>query len=147
MSIANQLKTMNLDPALFNQRRCEFRMPQGAHLSNLRLGNVGATAVGSAADGTTAGSMKSIKCPFHSGAHSILQKTSSLNGNVEIAELNNVGDYLSYSNVNRTNANSHDVARHLNKSRFGFTSGDNRTRNRTMGTMILADNSSTSYHC
>jgi hypothetical protein len=124
MSIANQLKTINLDPVLFNQRRCEFRIPQGVYLSNLRLGNIGATVVGSAADSTNAGSMKSIKYPFHSGAYSILQKMTLLNGNVEIASLNNVGDYLSFSNMNRTNANSHNVARYLNKSRFGFTLGD-----------------------
>ena len=117
MSIANQLKTHVFDPTIFNQRRCEFRIPKGVYLSNLRLGNIGCTV-------DNARSQARVKYPWHLGSYSLIQKISLLNGNIEIAELNYAGDYLAFANQNRTNANAYNVARSLNRSNWGFTVGD-----------------------
>ena len=117
MSIANQLKTHVFDPTIFDQRRCEFRIPKGVYLSNLRLGNIGCTV------DNGKGSAR-VKYPWHVGAYSIIQRLSLLSGNVEIAELNYAGDYLAFANQNRTNANAYNVARSLNRSNWGFTTAD-----------------------
>ena len=114
MSISDQLKTHILDPTIFNQRRCEFRIPQGVYLSNLRLGNIGCTVTG-------ADDAAPPQYPVHLGAYSLIQRISLLNGNIEIAELNNVGDYLAFANQNRTNANTYNIGRSLNRSDWGFT--------------------------
>ena len=117
MSIANQLKTHVFDPTIFNQRRCEFRIPKGVYLSNLRLGNIGCTVDNSSTQAP-------VRYPWHLGSYSLMQRISLMNGSIEIAELNYVGEYLAFANQNRTNANAYNVARSLNRSNWGFTVDD-----------------------
>ena len=135
MSLANSIKTHQLDPLYFNQQRCEFRLdPNKAYLSNLRLADLGSTV-----DGST-----DARYPFNVGAYALLQKITLLNDNVEIASLNNVSDYLGFANLQRTNANAYNVSRRLNLSHLGFDIDDNEpdvniTLNANTKRYVIAD--------
>ena len=49
MSLLNSIKTLQLDPVIFNQQRCEFRLDPKLYLSNWRLADIRSV---SASDGT-----------------------------------------------------------------------------------------------
>ena len=126
MALLNSIKTHQLDPLYFDQNRCEFRLDPKAYLSNWRLANLGAkvTQVGDASGSSTKAVLDSgnngVKYPAHLGAYALIDRIRLFNDNVELASLRDVGDYLAFMNLGRTNANSVNMATYLNKSNFGF---------------------------
>ncbi|MDF1853369.1 MAG: hypothetical protein P1U85_21205 [Verrucomicrobiales bacterium] len=119
MALANKIKTHQYDPLYFNQQRCEFRLdPNKVYLSNMRLADIGCTVV------YPAGATANAEYPYNVGGYVLIQRISLLNDNVEIAELNNVADWMGFSNLQRSNANAYNITRSLNKSKLGFDLDD-----------------------
>lgn len=119
MSLANDIITHQLDPVLFDQNRCEFRIPPKVYLSNWRLGDLGCVISGGGTlDDTT--KANNTRYATHLGSYALIDRIRLLNNNVEIAELRNVKQYLAFNNLQRTNANAFNVNRTLNKSSFAF---------------------------
>lgn len=120
MSLANDIITHQLDPVLFDQNRCEFRIPPKVYLSNWRLGDLGCFITGGGSPGTEAKKESNTRYATHLGSYALIDRIRLLNNNVEIAELRNVKQYLAFNNLQRTNANAFNVNRTLNKSSFAF---------------------------
>lgn len=118
MSLSNNIITHQLDPVLFNQQRCEFRIPPKVWLSNWRLADLGINQTG----GTyaTTNNERNVRYASHLGAYAVIDRIRLLNGAVELAELRNVNQYLAFQNLQRTNANAFNVNRTLNKSSFAL---------------------------
>lgn len=118
MSLSNNIITHQLDPVLFNQQRCEFRLDPKVWLSNWRLADLGINQTG----GTyaTTNKERNVRYASHLGAYALIDRIRLLNGAVEIAELRNVNQYLAFQNLQRTNANAFNVNRTLNKSSFAL---------------------------
>ena len=117
MSLSNDIITHQLDPVLFDQYRCEFRIDPKVWLSNWRLADLGCVLTTS---GTIDGTAQSVRYASHLGAYALIDRIRLLNGTVEIAELRNVKQYIAFKNLQRTNANAFNVNRVLNKSSFAF---------------------------
>lgn len=111
MSLSNDIITHQLDPVIFNQRRCEFRIDPKVYLSNWRLGDLGVVPNGG---GTN------LRYASHLGSYALIDRIRLLNGSVELAELRNVNQYLAFENLQRTNSNAFNVNRTLNKSSFAL---------------------------
>jgi hypothetical protein len=118
MSLSNDIITHQLDPVLFDQHRCEFRIDPKVWLSNWRLADLG--CVLTAGSPTIDGTAQSVRYASHLGAYALIDRIRLLNGTVEIAELRNVKQYIAFNNLQRTNANAFNVNRILNKSSFAF---------------------------
>lgn len=119
MSLSNNIITHQLDPVLFNQQRCEFRLDPKVWLSNWRLADLGINQTGGTYDATT-NKERNVRYASHLGAYALIDRIRLLNGAVEIAELRNVNQYLAFQNLQRTNANAFNVNRTLNKSSFAL---------------------------
>jgi len=116
MALLNSVKTLQLDPVIFNQQRCEFRLPADkVYLSNWRLSDIGATGTDDALE---------KKYVNSSGAYSLIKSIVLFNDNVVIANLYNANDYLAFANIGRTNSNSVNMARFLNRNRVGYDFND-----------------------
>ena len=112
MALLNSIKTLQLDPVIFNSQRCEFRLPADkVYLSNWRLSDIGATGTNDAVDKNYVNS---------SGAYSLIKSIVLYNDNVVIANLYNANDYLAFANIGRTNSNSVNMARFLNRNKCGY---------------------------
>lgn len=118
MSLSNEIITHQLDPVLFDQRRCEFRLDPKVYLSNWRLADLGIKVSGGNQDHTT--KHRNTRFATNLGAYAIIDRIRLLNGSVEIAELRNVNQFLAFNNLQRTNANAFNVNRTLNKSSFAL---------------------------
>eukprot|EP00729_Bicosta_minor_P026847 gene26847-2895_t len=118
MSLSNEIITHQLDPVLFDQRRCEFRLDPKVYLSNWRLADLGIKVAGGNQDHAT--KHKNTRFATNLGAYAIIDRIRLLNGSVEIAELRNVNQFLAFNNLQRTNANAFNVNRTLNKSSFAL---------------------------
>ena len=103
MSLSNEIITHQLDPVLFDQRRCEFRLDPKVYLSNWRLADLGIKVSGGNQDHST--KHKNTRFATNLGAYAIIDRIRLLNGSVEIAELRNVNQFLAFNNLQRTNAN------------------------------------------
>lgn len=113
MALLNSIKTLQLDPVIFNSQRCEFRLPPDkVYLSNWRLADIGAT-------GTNDANGKNYV--HSSGAYSLIKSIVLYNDNVVIANLYNANDYLAFANIGRTNSNSVNMARFLNRNKVGYS--------------------------
>ena len=118
MSLSNEIITHQLDPVLFDQRRCEFRLDPKVYLSNWRLADLGIKVTGGNQDHST--KHRNTRFATNLGAYAIIDRIRLLNGSVEIAELRNVNQFLAFNNLQRTNANAFNVNRTLNKSSFAL---------------------------
>lgn len=118
MSLSNEIITHQLDPVLFDQRRCEFRLDPKVYLSNWRLADLGIKVAGGNSDVTE--KHRNNRYATNLGAYAIIDRIRLLNGSVELAELRNVNQYLAFNNLQRTNANAFNVNRTLNKSSFAL---------------------------
>lgn len=118
MSLSNEIITHQLDPVLFDQRRCEFRLDPKVYLSNWRLADLGIKVAGGNQDHST--KHRNTRFATNLGAYAIIDRIRLLNGSVEIAELRNVNQFLAFNNLQRTNANAFNVNRTLNKSSFAL---------------------------
>ena len=121
MSLSNNIITHQLDPVLFNQQRCEFRIPPKVWLSNWRLADLGINQTdGTYNDVSSGDKQRNVRYASHLGAYAVIDRIRLLNGAVELAELRNVNQYLAFQNLQRTNANAFNVNRTLNKSSFAL---------------------------
>lgn len=121
MSLSNNIITHQLDPVLFNQQRCEFRIPPKVWLSNWRLADLGINQTGGTYNNASSGDKEqNVRYASHLGAYAVIDRIRLLNGAVELAELRNVNQYLAFQNLQRTNANAFNVNRTLNKSSFAL---------------------------
>lgn len=116
MSLSNDIITHQIEPVIFDQRRCEFRIDPKVWLSNWRLSDLG--IIQNSAPGSN--DEKQVRYASHLGAYALIDRIRLLNGNVELAEMRNVNQYLAFENLQRTNANSYSVNRVLNKSSFAL---------------------------
>lgn len=83
-----------LDTNIFNQKRCEFRIPQGVNaLSNLKLLGLGAVR--------TAG----VNSPYNrgAGAVSVINRVALLDGSNVLSECRECNKQLAFRNVNNAN--------------------------------------------
>lgn len=119
MSLSNDIITHQLDPVLFNQQRCEWRIPPKVWLSNWRLADLGISQTGGTFDVAT-NQERNVRYASHLGAYALIDRIRLLNGSTELAELRNVNQYLAFQNLQRTNANAFNVNRTLNKSSFAL---------------------------
>ena len=116
MSLLNSIKTLQLDPVIFNQQRCEFRLDPKVYLSNWRLADIrSVSSQGSAAD-----DINGKRYVVGAGAYSLIKSIVLYNDTTVIAHLYNASDYLSFANQGRTNANSVNMARFLNRNNVGY---------------------------
>ena len=112
MALLNSVKTLQLDPVTFNQQRCEFRLPADkVYLSNWRLADIGANGTADA---------NGRRYVHSSGAYSLIKSIVLYNDNVVIANLYNANDYLAFANIGRTNSNSVNMSRFLNRNQAGY---------------------------
>ena len=124
MSISNNILTHQIDPVIFDQNRCEWRIDPKIWLSNWRLADLGVNMTNT----TSAGTNRELNTRFVSnlGAYSLIQRVVLYNDTVQLAELRNVGRWLSFKNLQRTNANAYNVAKTLARSSFAVDV-DNKT--------------------
>ena len=116
MSLLNSIKTLQLDPVIFNQQRCEFRLDPKLYLSNWRLADIRSV---SSSDGT-ADNIKGNPYVVGAGAYALIQSIVLYNDSTVIANLYNASDYLSFANQGRTNGNSANMARILTRNNVGY---------------------------
>ena len=117
MALLNSIKTLQFDPVIFNQQRCEFRLPDDkVYLSNWRLSDIGATG-NADSDGK--------EYVNSSGAYSLIKSIILYNDNTVIANLYNANDYLAFANIGRTNSNSVNMSRYLNRNKVGYGFDEN----------------------
>lgn len=120
MSLSNDIIAHQIDPVLFDQNRCEFRIDPKVWLSNWRLADLGCTVTNGTKDGTGGDAAFNTRYAAHLGSYALISRIRLLNGTVEIAELRNVKQFLAFNNLQRTNANAFNVSRTLNKSSFSL---------------------------
>lgn len=132
MSLLDSIKTLQLDPVIFNQQRCEFRLDPKVYLSNWRLADIRAV---SSNDGT-ADNINGKGYVVGAGAYALIKSIVLYNDTTVIANLYNASDYLSFANQGRTNSNSVNMARYLNRNDVGydFNSNDKIQRATPMST-------------
>lgn len=118
MALANDIITHQLDPVFFDQNKCEFQLDQKVYLSNLRLADLGCNITGGKVD--AGNTERNTRYASHLGAYALIDRIVLLNNSVEIAELRNAGQYLAFSNLQRTNSKAFNVNRTLNKSSFAW---------------------------
>lgn len=121
MSLLDSIKTLQLDPVIFNQQRCEFRLDPKVYLSNWRLADIRAV---SSAD-NTGDDINNKGYVVGAGAYALIKSIVLYNDTTGIANLYNASDYLSFANQGRTNSNSVNMARYLNEVIKGNTSPPN----------------------
>ena len=123
MSISNNILTHQIDPVIFDQNRCEWRIDPKIWLSNWRLADLGVNMTNT----TSAGTNRELNTRFVSnlGAYSLIQRVVLYNDTVQLAELRNVGRWLSFKNLQRTNANAYNVAKTLARSSFAVDVNNN----------------------
>ena len=92
------IKEYLLDTNIFNQRRCEFKLPRDVNaLSNLKLLNIGAVRGGAGADS-----------PYNRGCGvmGLINRIALLDGAQELSECRDVNKQLTFRNLNTTNNNN-----------------------------------------
>ena len=114
MSLANNVITHQIDPVYFDQNRCEFKISPKVWLSNWRLSDLAV----SIANGKNDGTVDDTRYVSSLGAYSLISRIVLYNNSTQIAELREAGRMLGFMNLQRTNANSFNVARTLNRSSF-----------------------------
>ena len=114
MSLADNVITHQVDPVFFDQRRCEFKIDPKIWLSNWRLADIAVKI----ANGKDDGDVENTRFVSNLGAYSLISRIVLYNNSVQIAELREAGRILGFMNLQRTNANSYNVARTLNRSSF-----------------------------
>lgn len=120
-SLANSIKTHELDPVFINDNRVEFRLPNDrAYLSNLRIAGLSITGVNNNSQ-----VQSNLSYPASIGAWSSCRNIYLYNDNVVLSQLLEAPQYLAMNNISRSNANSYNLAQNLVKSNFGFNFGSN----------------------
>ena len=121
-SLQNSLKTHQLEPSFNTNNRCEFRIPPKTWYTNLRLTGLGLNMSADAGGNTVLGYY-----PYNAGAYQVIRNIYLYNNNTVIAQLMEAGRYLAFSNIQRSNGNSANMARSLTKNNWGFTNELNNT--------------------
>lgn len=112
MSLTDVIKTHELDPLYFSQKRCEFSLPADKlYNSNIRVGNLGLEGL----TGTTF--LNSV------GLKSIIRSIRLMDGNTELDVIRNYGDWSVVKEFNNTNSKNVDSANKKHYTDIGYTLG------------------------
>lgn len=119
MALSNSVKTMIIDPTVFNNSRCEFRLAPG-YLSNLKLVDVGVYST-NIVDRSTG-----VFYPSIMGCLAAIKKISLFSGATMIDEIQELPSYGAVQHLKTTNQAQEDLNRFelLNGCSFAIKSND-----------------------
>jgi hypothetical protein len=121
MSLSNAVKTVLLDPTVHNNQRTEFRIPDGAYASSMKLIDLGVFS--SDQDGT--GVMSCVKNIY------LYSDTTLLDS------IQNTTEYASIEALKTTNQGSQDLNRQTLLNGMGFWRADDQGALNQPGAMTL----------
>jgi len=138
MSLSNTVKTHELEPILFTQSRCEFRIPADKiFLQNLRLANLGLTTT------SAIGSNAPLSYAYNTGVFQVIQNMFLYHNNQMLCQIKGVDQWMAFQNLLYTNEENMDRVNNVVKSNLGFKFNANTTgaiSTPTPASVISADN-------
>jgi len=134
MSLSNAVKTVLLDPTVHNNQRTEFRIPDAAYASSMKLIDLGVFS--SDQDGT-----KEFTYPTITGVMSCVKNIYLYSDTTLLDSIQNTTEYASIDALKTTNQGSQDVNRQTLLNGMGFWRADDEGGTNQPGAMTLGPES------